>query len=47
MERGERNLQDALGDVDPVPVITAICEALAHIHARGWVHGDLKPATCC
>ena len=44
MERGERNLQDALGDVDPVPVITAICEALAHIHGRGWVHGDLKPS---
>ena len=44
MERGERNLQDALGDIDPVPVITAVCEALAHIHARGWVHGDLKPS---
>jgi serine/threonine-protein kinase len=44
MERGERNLQDALGDVDPVPVITAVCEALAHIHASGWVHGDLKPS---
>ena len=44
MERGERNLRDALGDVDPVPVITAICEALVHIHARGWVHGDLKPS---
>jgi serine/threonine-protein kinase len=43
MERGERDLQDALGDVDPVPVITALCEALVHIHARGWVHGDLKP----
>ena len=43
MERGERDLQDALGDVDPVPVITAICEALVHIHARGWVHGDVKP----
>jgi serine/threonine protein kinase len=44
MERGERNLQDAIGDVDPVPVIVAICEALVHIHARGWVHGDLKPS---
>jgi eukaryotic-like serine/threonine-protein kinase len=44
MERGERNLRDALGDVDPVPVISAICEALVHIHARGWVHGDLKPS---
>ena len=44
MERGERNLQDAIGDVDPVPVITALCEALVHIHARGWVHGDLKPS---
>ena len=44
MERGERNLQEALGDVDPVLVITAICEALVHIHAAGWVHGDLKPS---
>jgi serine/threonine-protein kinase len=44
MERAERNLQDALADVDPVPVITAICEALVHIHACGWVHGDLKPS---
>ncbi len=44
MERGERNLRDAIGDVDPVPVITAICEALVHIHASGWVHGDLKPS---
>ncbi len=44
MERGERNLQDALGDIAPVPVITALCEALVHIHARGWVHGDLKPS---
>ena len=44
MERGERNLRDAIGDVDPGPVITAICEALVHIHERGWVHGDLKPS---
>ena len=44
MERGERDLQDALGDVDPVPAITALCEALVHIHARGWVHGDVKPS---
>jgi serine/threonine-protein kinase len=44
MERGERNLADALDDVDPVPVISGICEALVHIHASGWVHGDLKPS---
>ena len=43
MERAEHNLQDALGAVDPVSVISAICEALVHIHARGWVHGDVKP----
>jgi eukaryotic-like serine/threonine-protein kinase len=44
MERGDRNLQDALGEIDPVSVITSICEALVHIHARGWVHGDVKPS---
>ncbi|MFI5529937.1 serine/threonine-protein kinase [Kitasatospora sp. NPDC051853] len=25
-------------------ILTEICEALAHLHRSGWVHGDLKPA---
>jgi serine/threonine protein kinase len=30
----------------PVPerVIHEICEGLAHVHAEGWVHGDIKPS---
>ena len=47
MERAERNLQDAIGDISPAEaerVISEICVALAHIHALGWVHGDIKPS---
>jgi hypothetical protein len=51
MERAATSLQDVLDTVtppDPVPdaarVIAEICEALVHIHAQGWVHGDLKPS---
>jgi eukaryotic-like serine/threonine-protein kinase len=50
MERASASLQDLLGTVappDPVPhaprVVAEICEALVHVHAKGWVHGDLKP----
>ncbi|MEA2232062.1 MAG: hypothetical protein QOD83_1878 [Solirubrobacteraceae bacterium] len=51
MERAATSLQDLLATLtapDPVPdaarVIAETCEALAHIHASGWVHGDLKPS---
>jgi hypothetical protein len=46
MERAERNLQQALGEIasgEAERMIAEICAALAHIHALGWVHGDLKP----
>jgi len=50
MELAASSLQDVLATVappDPVPdaarVIAEICEALVHVHAQGWVHGDLKP----
>jgi serine/threonine-protein kinase len=29
---------------DAARLICEICEALAHMHAMGWVHGDLKPS---
>jgi serine/threonine-protein kinase len=50
MELATSSLQDVLASVtppDPAPdagrVIAEICEALVHVHAQGWVHGDLKP----
>jgi eukaryotic-like serine/threonine-protein kinase len=47
MERAAMSLQDVLDAVAPpdaARVIGEICEALVHIHASGWVHGDLKPS---
>ncbi|MGV9255226.1 serine/threonine-protein kinase [Streptomyces sp. NPDC003697] len=51
MERATGSLQerlDAATDCEPLAdadrIITQICEGLAHLHAEGWVHGDLKPA---
>ncbi|MDJ1136331.1 serine/threonine-protein kinase [Streptomyces iconiensis] len=53
MDRAERSLQDVLaqpgqGSGTPVAgaaeVLEGVSAGLAHIHARGWVHGDLKPA---
>ena len=51
MERAAVSLQDLLAaPTPPEPIADAarilreICEALVHIHALGWVHGDLKPS---
>ncbi|MFG2178433.1 serine/threonine-protein kinase [Streptomyces abikoensis] len=49
MERAERSLRDALEDeggpteAEAGRIVAEICEGLAHLHATGWVHGDLKP----
>jgi serine/threonine protein kinase len=32
------------GLADAPRIITEICAGLAHLHAAGWVHGDLKPS---
>ncbi|MCP4536394.1 MAG: serine/threonine protein kinase, partial [Chloroflexi bacterium] len=29
---------------DSVPIIVQVCRALAYLHSRGVLHGDLKPA---
>ncbi|WP_203909956.1 protein kinase domain-containing protein [Rhizocola hellebori] len=50
LDRAERSLADLIADQGgaPIPeaatVIEQICEGLDHLHRKGWVHGDLKPA---
>ncbi|WP_328473159.1 protein kinase [Actinoplanes sp. NBC_00393] len=50
MERAEASLRDRLQQAagGPVPdaerLLEEICDALAYLHGRDWVHGDLKPA---
>ncbi|MFC4585757.1 serine/threonine-protein kinase [Sphaerisporangium corydalis] len=48
MDLAARSLADTLRGGAPVPgalrLVTGICEGLAHMHAEGWVHGDLKPS---
>ncbi|MGH8906424.1 MAG: protein kinase domain-containing protein [Egibacteraceae bacterium] len=51
MERAVRSLADlldAVGGEAAAPnadrLAAEICEGLAHMHASGWVHGDLKPS---
>ncbi|MDF4249633.1 serine/threonine-protein kinase [Streptomyces sp. WMMB303] len=51
MDRAELSLQERLesrgAEAGPLPdaarVLAAVGAGLAHIHERGWVHGDLKP----
>ena len=41
---GERLDRSGLEDEQAVRAIAAVCDALAHAHARGIVHRDVKPA---
>lgn len=47
MERAARSLRDVLEsgptEAEAGRIVAEICEGLAHLHATGWVHGDLKP----
>ncbi|HDQ73776.1 MAG TPA: tetratricopeptide repeat protein [Chloroflexi bacterium] len=38
LDRGTFSLEETL------PIVVQICRALAYLHARGVIHGDLKPA---
>ncbi|MBY8871332.1 serine/threonine protein kinase [Micromonospora sp. PLK6-60] len=51
MERAAGSLQDRLDAAvpgRPLPgaprIVAETCAGLAHLHAAGWVHGDVKPA---
>ncbi|MFD7668006.1 protein kinase [Streptomyces sp. NPDC059788] len=50
MDRAEHSLRDLLADAadGPLPdaprLLREIADGLAHLHGRGWVHADLKPA---
>ncbi len=41
---GERLDRSGLDDLQAVRAMAAVCDALAHAHARGVVHRDVKPA---
>jgi eukaryotic-like serine/threonine-protein kinase len=41
---GERFDRSGLSDEQAVRAIAAVCDALAHAHARGVIHRDVKPA---
>ncbi|WP_030247230.1 MULTISPECIES: serine/threonine-protein kinase [unclassified Streptomyces] len=51
MDRAEASLKDVLDDAAagrPIDgadrILRGVAAGLAHMHAAGWVHGDLKPA---
>ena len=42
---GDLEREGALSDLDVVRIGVALCDGLAHAHARGVVHRDVKPGT--
>jgi Protein kinase domain len=49
-ERAEMSLADLVAQAagrpvaDALRILAEVCDGIAHMHAGGWVHGDLKPS---
>jgi eukaryotic-like serine/threonine-protein kinase len=43
-ERGVASAPRALAPAVAVPLVARVCDAVAHLHDHGWVHGDVVPA---